>query len=82
MIRVEVQSKVSPIVPAISSDANAAEGGEQAETAPRRGRRLPMSLPFEVQHRGVPLNERNRLFAVDLSGTRPRHWKSEFLSIL
>jgi len=30
----------------------------------------------------VTLNAWNRRFTVDLSGARPRHWKSEFLSIV
>jgi len=30
----------------------------------------------------VTLNAWNRRFTVDLSGARPRHWKSEFLSII
>jgi hypothetical protein len=34
-----------------------------------------------VQHRGDTLNALNRHFTVDFSGARPRHWKSEFLSI-
>ena len=34
-----------------------------------------------VQHRGVTSNALNRRFAVNLSGARPRHWKSEVLSI-
>ena len=55
--------------------------GERAKTTPRRGRRLPTSLPFVFQHRGVTFNARNRIFAVDLSGARPQHWKSEVLSI-
>ena len=37
---------------------------------------------FAVQDRGVILNARNRRFAVDLSGARPRRWKSEVLSII
>ena len=35
---------------------------------------------FVLQHRIVALIARNRRFTVDLSGTRPRRWKSEFLS--
>ena len=37
---------------------------------------------FSVQHRGDKFNTLNRCFIVDLSGARPRHWKSEFLAIL
>ena len=37
---------------------------------------------FALQHRIVTLIARNRRFTVDLSGARPRHWKSEVLSIL
>ena len=36
---------------------------------------------FSVQHRGDKFNTLNRCFIVDLSGARPRHWKSEVLSI-
>jgi hypothetical protein len=36
---------------------------------------------FGFQHRGDTLNALNRRFAVDLSGARLRHWKSEVLSI-
>ena len=35
-----------------------------------------------LQHRIVTLIARNRRFTVDLSGARPRRWKSEFLSTL
>ena len=41
-----------------------------------------MSLSSAFQHRGVNLNAWNRQFAVELSGARPRRWKSEFLSII
>ena len=37
---------------------------------------------FVLQHRIVTLIARNRRFTVDLSGARPRHLKSEFLSII
>ena len=37
-------------------------------------------LPFVFQDRCVTLNAQNRRLAVDLSGARPRHLKSEFLS--
>jgi len=37
---------------------------------------------FVLQHRIVTLIARNRRFTVDLSGARPRHLKSEFLSIV
>ena len=37
---------------------------------------------FVLQHRIVKLIARNRRFTVDLSGARPRHLKSEFLSII
>ena len=36
---------------------------------------------FVLQHRIVTLIARNRRFTVDLSGARPRHLKSEFLSM-
>ena len=36
---------------------------------------------FGFQHRGDTFNALNRRFAVDLSGARLRHWKSEVLSI-
>ena len=39
-------------------------------------------LPFVLQYRTVTLNASNRHYIFDLSGTRPRRWKSEFLSIL
>ena len=35
---------------------------------------------FAVQHRGDTFNALNCGFAVDFSGARPRHWKSECLS--
>ena len=35
---------------------------------------------FAVQHRGDTFNTLNCGFAVDFSGARPRHWKSECLS--
>ena len=40
-----------------------------------------VSLSSAFQHRGVNLNAWNRRFAVELSGARPRRWKSEVLSI-
>ena len=36
---------------------------------------------FSVQHSGDTFNALNRHFTVDLSGARPRHWKSEVRSI-
>ena len=60
--------------------------GEQAETAPQQRRRSPMRQhcrqTFSLQHRAVKLIARNRRFTVELSGARPRRWKSEFLSIM
>jgi len=41
-----------------------------------------MSLGIAFQHYSVTLIARNRRFTVDLSGVRPRRWKSEFLSML
>lgn len=38
-------------------------------------------LPFVLQYRTVTLIASNRHYIFDLSGTRSRRWKSEFLSI-
>ena len=57
--------------------------GKSEETTPRRRRVANESQcrqTFVLQHRIVTLIARNLRFTVDLSGTRPRRWKSEFLS--
>ena len=41
-----------------------------------------MSPEIAFQHYLVTLIAWNRRFTVDLSGVRPQHWKSEFLSML
>ena len=69
-----------PLSPATRTPPRA---GKSEETTPRRRRVANESQcrqTFVLQHRIVTLIARNRRFTVDLSGTRPRRWKSEFLS--
>ena len=61
--------------------ANAANTGEQ-KLLRGEGEGRHCRHAFSVQHRGDKFNTLNRCFIVDLSGARPRHWKSEFLAIL
>ena len=59
--------------------------GQGSRRKPLRGEGESANEPqcrqtFVLQHRIVTLIARNLRFTVDLSGTRPRRWKSEFLS--
>ena len=71
---------------ALSRFANTAEGrevGGNHSAARAKVANVPQCRQtFVLQHRIVTLIARNRRFTVDLSGTRPRHLKSEFLSIM
>ena len=70
---------------ALSRYANTAEGrevGGNHSAARAKVANVPQCRQtFVLQHRIVTLIARNRRFTVDLSGARPRHLKSEFLSI-
>jgi len=48
----------------------------------RRSSCCAYHVDLVAQHRAVTLDPRKRRFTVDLSGIRPRHSKSEFLSSL
>ena len=69
---------------ALSRFANTAEGrevGGNHSAARAKVANVPQCRQtFVLQHRIVTLIARNRRFTVDLSGARPRHLKSEFLS--
>ena len=69
---------------ALSRYANTAEGrevGGNHSAARAKVANVPQCRQtFVLQHRIVTLIARNRRFTVDLSGTRSRRWKSEFLS--
>ena len=71
---------------ALSRYANTAEGrevGGNHSAARAKVANVPQCRQtFVLQHRIVKLIARNRRFTVDLSGARPRHLKSEFLSII
>ena len=72
----------APLSPATRTPPRA---GKSEETTSRRRRVANESQcrqTFVLQHRIVTLIARNRSFTVDLSGARPRRWKSEFLSTL
>jgi hypothetical protein len=63
-------------------DDRRGEGGRTG-TAPRPGQ-CPSAPPcrpiFVFEHCGGTVKTRNQCFSADLSGARPRRWKSEFLS--
>ena len=57
---------------------------ERAETDPRRGQRSRVRHidrpTLALKHCGGTIKALNQCFSADLSGARPRRWKSEFLS--